>query len=91
MNMKIIPIMVKEGDTEGVWYMDVSNLGLRELLELRGDLKGTISNSIAAIDSIVSTSYISDNAYNSLENSYKRKSIKSKKRKNDSLYKYHRR
>ena len=92
MNDKLmIPIMVKEGKVEKTWYMDVSNLGLSELLSLRENLKGTIGTSIVAIDKLISTEYVSDYGYNKLQNTFKRNDRRKKTRKKELTHKYHRR
>ena len=47
-----IPVMV-EGRKEEKWYLDVSNLSLGELLELRKELLGTSENTIRVLDGLL--------------------------------------
>lgn len=88
MNRIFIPVMVMTDKKMEVAYMDVSNLGLSELLELKEKLKGTIDRSIAAIDSVLYNNHLSDKAYTSLANNYNRTRIRKKERHNSSSNKF---
>lgn len=57
MNIKgYIPVMV-EGRKEEKWYLDVSNLSLGELLELRKELLGTSENTMRVLDGLLYNKY----------------------------------
>lgn len=57
MNTKgYIPIKVKN-KREKLWYLDVSKLGLRELLELRKELLGTSENTMRVLDGLLYNKY----------------------------------
>ena len=49
-NGDIIPI---ETYNKGIWYMDVTNLTLSELIALRKELATKSNNSISVLDSII--------------------------------------
>ena len=90
--INIIPIMVKKGNSVNTWYMDISKMSLSELLYLRENLKGTMSNTIAAIDSsVINGKYVLDCGYNKLQNTYKRETRKNNAKIRDLSHKYHRR
>ena len=86
---KMIPIIVKEGNVENTWYMDISQLNLSQLLNLREILKGTNNCSVAAIDAnVINNDCISDNK---LKNTFRRETRRKNAKIRDLSHKYHRR
>ena len=47
---RFIPV---EGNENEIWYMDISNLTLTDLIQLKKELNGNIVNSISAIDAVI--------------------------------------
>ena len=50
---KFLPIEVIKDNKKLVWYIDVSKLGISDLLNLRNELIGTQSYSIVKLDGII--------------------------------------
>ena len=50
---KFIPIIVKVNNKDKTWYLDVSNLSLSELIDLKNELVGTKGHSIQYLDAII--------------------------------------
>ena len=50
---KFIPIIVKVNNKDKTWYLDVSNLSLSELIDLKNELVGTKGRSIQYLDAII--------------------------------------
>ena len=47
---RFIPV---EGNENEIWYMDISNLTLTDLIQLKKELNGNKVNSISAIDAVI--------------------------------------
>lgn len=92
MNSRIlIPIMAKESQKEKTWFLDVTDKGIKELIELKNSLSGLVEGvTIAALDSEIYKS-VEGLAYNSLQNDLRRTNIKNKTRQRDLTHKRHRR
>ena len=71
-NGDIIPI---ETYNKGIWYMDVTNLTLSELIALRKELATKSNNSISVLDSIIHR-----NSNSSFEDTNFRKQKKKKRK-----------
>ena len=50
---KFIPIIVKVNNKDKTWYLDVSDLNLSELIDLKNELVGTKGRSIQYLDAII--------------------------------------
>ena len=68
---RFIPV---DGNENEIWYMDISNLTLTDLIQLKKELYGYKVNSVAAIDAIIHD-----------ESGYDYSDIKSIKRENKRL------
>lgn len=86
-NKMMIPI-----NTEGTTlYMDISRLGLGELLTLKNKLKGFSNTSVVAIDKIIYDYHLETAVYNNFQNNYSRENRKQKERKRNKINKHNRR
>ena len=85
----VIPIKYIENGIKKTRYINVTNQSLTKLIKLKKTLEGVdVENAVAIIDSIIYTSYIDDNAYNSLQSELNRTKRRRKMRIQSRINKY---
>ena len=63
MKEDFVPIKVWKGQDYDLWQVDISNLSLSELIELRNDLSGCHDISVRVLDGILYQEYKNDGTY----------------------------
>ena len=63
MENNFIPVMVWRKNKYETWHLDVSNLNLSELIELRNDLLGCHDISVRVLDGILYQEYKNNDTY----------------------------
>lgn len=53
MKKEYIPVLVMQGNKQKIWYIDISNMNISQLLMLRKSLVGVSQKSISVIDGII--------------------------------------
>ena len=80
MEREFVPVFVKKDKKDVVWYLDVSRLGIEELLMLKKELSGTKDEGVRLIDKIIYSKFnINRNLYDTYDSRYRKEKKKNNK------------